>query len=97
LTAACTRFRSATIVMLERGPTDAAALRRYGLAMRHLGGALTGAGSGPEHALGIALVLLGAHALATAAGQAPKGLIAGYNGVRRDAGMVGGACPRAGN
>ena len=97
LTAACTRFRSATIVMLERGPTDAAALRRYGLAMRHLGGALTGAGSGPEHALGNALVLLGAHALATAAGQAPKGLIAGYNGVRRDAGMVGAACPRAGN
>jgi hypothetical protein len=82
--------------MLERGPTDVAALRRYGLAMRHLGGALTGAGSGPERALGTALVLLGTHALATAAGQAPKGLIAAYNGVRRDAGMVGAACPRAG-
>jgi len=96
LTAACTRFRNATIVMLERGPTDAAALRRYGLAMRHLGGALTGAGPGPERVLVNTLVLLGAHALATAAGQAPKGLIAAYNGVRRDAGMVGAACPRAG-
>ena len=97
LTAACTRFRGATIVMLERGPTDAAALRRYGLAMRHLGGALTGAGSGPEQTLGNALVLLGTHALATAAGQARKGSTAAYNGVRRDAERVGAACPRAGD
>jgi azurin len=82
--------------MLERGPTDPAALRRYGRAMRHLGGALSGAGSGPERMLGHALVLVGTHALATAAGQAPKGLIAAYDGVKRDAARVAAACPRAG-
>lgn len=96
VTAACARFRSATIVMFERGPTDPEALRRYGRAMRHLGGELSGARSGPERVLGNALVLVGTHALATAAGQTPKGLVAAYNGVKQEAATVDAACPSAG-
>lgn len=95
VTAACARFRSATIVMLEQGPTNTSALRRYGLAMRHLGGALAGPDSGPGRTLGDALVLVGTHALATAAGQAPKGLIAAFNVVKRDAAKADAACPGA--
>lgn len=95
VTAACARFRSATIVMLEQGPTKTSALRRYGLEMRHMGGALAGTGSGPQRALGDALVLVGRHALATAARQAPQGLIAAFNAVKRDAARAGAACPSA--
>lgn len=95
VTAACARFRSATIVMLEKGPTQTSALRRYGLAMRHLGGALAGTDSGPQRTLGDALVLVGKHALATAARQAPKGLIAAFDRVKRDAARAGAACPSA--
>jgi hypothetical protein len=95
VTAACARFRSATIVMLEQGPTQTSALRRYGLSMRHLGGPLAGSDSAPQRMLGDALVLVGKHALATAARQAPKGLIAAFNKVKRDAARAGAACPSA--
>jgi hypothetical protein len=96
VTAACAKFRSATIDMLESGPTDPAALRRFGRAMRHLGGELAGEVSGgPDRALGNAFTLVGAHALAIAAGHTPKGLIAAYRVVKRDAAKVDAACPGA--
>jgi hypothetical protein len=96
VTAACAKFRSATIVMLESGPTDPSALRRFGRAMRHLGGELAGeVPGGPDRALGNAFALVGVHALAIAAGHAPGGLIAAYRVVRRDAGKVEAACPGA--
>ena len=85
--------RSATIVMLESGPTDPAALRRFGGATRHLGGELASQQSGSGRALGTALAVVSAHALAIAAGHTPKGLIAAYNVVKRDAAKVDAACP----
>jgi hypothetical protein len=94
--AACARFRSATIVMLESGPTDPAALRRFGRTTRHLGGELAGEVSGgPDRALGNAFTLVGAHALTIAAGHTPKGLIAAYRVVKRDAAKVDAACSGA--
>ena len=91
--AACARFRSATIVMSEFGPTDPAALRRFGRAMRYLGGELASQQSGSGRALGTALAVVSARALAIAAGHTPKGLIAAYNVVKRDAAKVDAACP----
>jgi hypothetical protein len=93
--AACAKFRSATIVMSEFGPTDPAALRRFGRAMQHVGRELLGELSGPDRALGNALALVGARALAIAAGHTPKGLIAAYNVVKQDAAKAGAACPSA--
>lgn len=93
LAAACARFRSATIVMSESGPTDPVALRRFGRAMRRLGGELAAAHPGPDRALAGALVLVGTRALALAAGQAPNGLIAAYNVVKRDTARADAACP----
>jgi hypothetical protein len=93
VTAACARFRSATIVMLESGPTDPAALRRFGGAVRHLGGELASQQSGSGRALGTALAVVSARALAIAAGHTPKGLIAAYNVVKQDAAKVDAACP----
>ena len=93
VTAACAKFRSATIVMLESGPTDPAALRRFGREMRHLGGELAGEVSGgPDRALGNAFTLVGARALTIASGHAPKGLIAAYRVVKRDDAKVEAAC-----
>jgi hypothetical protein len=96
VTAACAKFRSATIVMLESGPTDPAALRRFGRAMRHLGGELAGeVPGGPDRALGNAFALVGAHALAIAVGHAPRGLMPAYHVVQRDVAKVEAACPGA--
>ena len=96
VTAACAKFRSAAIVMFESGPTDPVALRRFGRAMRHLGRQLAGEVSGgPDRAIGNALALVGARALAIAAGHAPNGLIDAYHAVRRDAVKVEAACPSA--
>jgi hypothetical protein len=93
--AACARFRGATIVMSESGPTDPAALRRFGRAMRHLSGELASQQSGSGRALGTALAVVSARALAIAAGHTPKGLIAAYNVVKQDAAKVDAACPSA--
>jgi hypothetical protein len=93
VTAACAKFRSATIVMLESGPTDPAALGRFGRAMRHLGGELASQQSGSGRALGTALAVVSARALAITAGHTPKGLIAAYNVVKHDAAKVDAACP----
>jgi hypothetical protein len=96
VTAACAKFRSATIVMLESGPTDPAALKRFGRAVRHLGGELAGeVPGGPDRALGNAFALVGARARAIAAGHTPGGLIPAYRVVRRDAAKVEAACPAA--
>lgn len=91
--AACAKFRSATIIMLERGPTDPAALKRFGRTARRLGHQVAAGKPGPDRALGTALTLVGTHALAIASGKTPRGLIAAYKAVTRDAAKVETTCP----
>jgi hypothetical protein len=95
LAAACAKFRSATIVMSEFGPTDPVALRRFGRVVRRLSGELAAARPGPDRALADALGLVSVRALALAAGRAPNGLIAAYNVVKRDTARADAACPGA--
>jgi hypothetical protein len=89
--AACAKFRSATIVMLEFGPTDSVRLKRFGREAQRLGEEIAGQSPGT----GRALTQVGAHALAMAAGHTPQGLIAAYNTVKRGAANVAATCPGA--
>ena len=91
--ATCAKFRSATIIMLERGPTDPAALKKFGRTARRLGHQIAAGQPGPDQALGTALVLVGTHALAIASGKTPGGLVAVYRVVTRDAAKVETTCP----
>jgi hypothetical protein len=91
--AACAKFRSATIIMLERGPANAAALKKFGRTARRLGHQVADGQPGPDRALGTALTLVGTHALAIASGKTPGGLIAAYKVVTRDAAKVETTCP----
>jgi hypothetical protein len=91
--AACAKFRGATIIMLEHGPTDPAALKKFGRTARRLGHQVAGGRSSADQALGTDLALVGTHALAIASGKTPRGLIAAYKAVTRDAAKVEATCP----
>ena len=91
--AACARFRSETIIMLEHGPTDPAALKKFGSTARRLGQQIADGQSSLDQALGTAVALVGTHALAIASGKTPGGLIDAYRAVTRDAAKVETTCP----
>jgi len=92
--AACAKFRGATIIMLERGPTDHVALKKYGRTAQRLGHQVANGQSGPDQAIGTALARVGTHALAIASGKLPDGrMIVAYKVVTRDAAKVEATCP----